>query len=180
VAQNLEIKVSCSRQEFAAIASRLRAREVVAQPPFEQVDTYFLVPHGRLKMRRITDQRGRSAELIQYRRPSVSGARTSIYNRIPFSAKQARDLISALGASLGTVAIVRKQRTVAIWQSTRIHFDDVQSLGLFVELETVIADAGSEAAGAAEFADVMDWLQIGMLESIPGSYCDLMTTVSLS
>jgi adenylate cyclase class IV len=70
---------------------------------------------------------------------------------------------------------VRKQRTVAIWRSTRIHLDQVEGLGQFVELETVLGNAPEgDAVGRVEFDDVVGWLGLASLEAIPGSYSDLL------
>lgn len=172
--QNLEIKLACAPDDLASIAGRLHGRILNARSCIEQIDTYFNALHGRLKLRQITDDHGHSAELIQYSRPTVAGARTSTYHRIAISPERETDLLAALSTSLGIVAVVRKRRTVAIWRATRIHLDEVDLLGQFVELETVIADAGGDAAAREEFAEVMQWLQLGELNAIPGSYCDLM------
>jgi adenylate cyclase class IV len=85
------------------------------------------------------------------------------------------ELKPALLATLGELVTVRKRRTVAIWQSTRIHLDEVDGLGLFIELETVL-DEGERSTerGRAEYDDVVEWLDLASLEPIPGSYSDLL------
>jgi len=175
VPQNIEIKVACTPGQFAEIQRHLNERQLSATDHLFQIDTYFRVPHGRLKLREIDAAGEHSAELIQYHRPDALGARTSSYRRIPVDSDQGASLKAALCSALGELTTVRKQRTVAIWRSTRIHLDQVEGLGRFVELETVLGDApDSAAAGRVEFDDVVNWLELASLESIPGSYSDLL------
>ena len=126
-------------------------------------------------MREITTANSQAAELIQYLRPDHPGARTSTYRRIPVPPRDIPELKAALAEALQILVTVRKQRTVAIWRSTRIHIDCVDDLGRFVELETVLGEETDAAErGRAEFDSVVDWLGLANLETIPGSYSDLM------
>lgn len=169
--QNIELKVACSASQFGAVRDRLNQRLLRSCETLIQVDTYFRVPCGRLKLREIESDGIRFAELIQYDRPDVAGARTSTYQRIDVNP----ELKSALLAALGELVTVRKRRTVAIWQATRVHLDVVEGLGQFVELETVLdAAEGSKERGRAEHDDVVEWLGLANMEPIPGSYSDLL------
>jgi adenylate cyclase class IV len=175
VPQNIEIKVACTSGQLADIKRRLSERKLFAIHRLGQIDTYFRVPQGRLKLREIDADGQRSAELIQYDRPDDPGARTSTYRRISIAVDQAASLKTALRDSLGELATVCKHRTVAIWRSTRIHLDQVDGLGRFVELETVLGnDPGSAQSGRIEFDDVVEWLGLASLETVPGSYSDLL------
>jgi predicted adenylyl cyclase CyaB len=171
VPQNIELKVACSATQFAAIRDQLDRRPLRSIETLIQVDTYFRTPCGRLKLREIESARGRTAELIQYNRPDHAGARTSTYPRVDVKP----ELKPVLLAALGELVTVRKRRTVAIWQATRVHLDEVDGLGAFVELETVLSDAeGSKERGRAEYDNVVEWLGLASLEPIPGSYSDLL------
>jgi predicted adenylyl cyclase CyaB len=175
VPQNLEIKVACTAEHHALIRVRLASRRLNSVEQLRQVDTYFHVSQSRLKLRETTTSAGQSAELIQYWRPDECGARTSSYRRVPLGIEQVADLKAALNEALAVLATVRKERTVAIWQSTRIHLDSVEQLGHFVELETILGDGDAHSkASRAEFESVVDWLGLAGLESIPGSYSDLL------
>jgi adenylate cyclase class IV len=171
VPQNIELKVGSSAAQFAAIRDRLSQRTCCSCETLIQVDTYFRVPCGRLKLREIESTIGKTAELIQYDRPDRAGVRTSTYQRVDVNP----EVKLALLAALGELVTVRKRRTVAIWQSTRIHLDEVDGLGLFIELETVL-DEGERSTerGRAEYDDVVEWLDLASLEPIPGSYSDLL------
>jgi adenylate cyclase class IV len=175
VPQNIEIKLACTPGQTAEIQRRLNERQLSATNHLGQIDTYFRVPHGRLKLREIDAAGEHSAELIQYHRPDDPGARTSTYRRISVDPEQAESLKAALCDALGELVTVRKQRTVAIWRSTRIHLDQVEGLGQFVELETVLGNAPEgDAVGRVEFDDVVGWLGLASLGAIPGSYSDLL------
>jgi adenylate cyclase class IV len=173
--QNIELKVGCSLDELAAVRDRLARRPVPPLESFHQTDTYFGVPAGRFKLRVINaGDGGRSAELIQYQRPETIGARVSTYRRIPVAPEAAVELELALSDALGVLTTIRKARSVAIWRSTRIHLDEVDDLGCFVELETVLSDDLTVEGGQAQLDDVVAWLGLAGLDSIAGSYSDLM------
>ena len=81
---NVESKTRATDLEAVArVVARLGARY---EGRLDQVDTYFQVPQGRLKLREIShlDPDGRvstSCELIRYDRPDEDGARVSRYER---------------------------------------------------------------------------------------------------
>ena len=95
-----------------------------------QRDTYFGNAHGRLKLR---EQTPGDTELIQYRRADEPGPRTSEFRRVPVVEVEA--LREALDAALGTLVTVNKSRRLLLWHGIRIHLDEVEGLGSFVELE---------------------------------------------
>lgn len=172
--QNIELKVACTAGEFAAVRARMTERPVHSQQSLQQTDSYFRAASGRLKLRTFESSSGSAAELIQYQREDNPGGRVSTYRRIPVAPELVDELRSALDDALGALVTVRKARTVTLWRSTRIHLDDVKDLGLFVELETALDEEQSLDAGEAEFQDVVNWLGLASLPSIPGSYSDLM------
>jgi homotetrameric cytidine deaminase len=107
-----------------------------------QRDTYFTRARGRLKLR---EQQPGETELIEYRRSDTPEARESSYRRVPVAEGPA--MRDALDAALGTLIVVEKRRRLLLWENVRIHIDQVEGLGGFVELEAV---AGPESDLAAE------------------------------
>jgi homotetrameric cytidine deaminase len=111
-----------------------------------QRDTYFAGARGRLKLReQETDGPPLFDELIEYSRPDSTGARTSTYRRVPVA--DAAPLREALDAAYGVLVTVNKRRRVLLWEGVRIHLDDVDGLGTFLELEAVAdleSDLGAE------------------------------------
>ncbi len=103
-----------------------------------QRDTYFVVPRGRLKLR---EESPGSAVLVQYERPDDTGARESRYRIVDVPDPSA--LAAALGAALGVLVVVEKDRRLLLWENVRIHFDAVRGLGPHIEFEAV-APPGSD------------------------------------
>jgi homotetrameric cytidine deaminase len=150
--------------------SLARARAVGAEDHGElrQRDTYFAAPRGRLKLR---EQEPGGAELIAYERSDAAEARESRYRIAPVSDGPA--LRDALAAALGVTVVVDKRRRLLIWEGVRIHLDDVEGLGAFVELEGV-APAGSDlSAEAARVARLRAALEIADEAIEAAAYADL-------
>jgi adenylate cyclase class IV len=117
-----------------------RALEATDRGVIDQRDTHFVVAHGGLKLRE--EQPGRP-HLIQFERADAPQARPSSYRIVALEdADTARD---ALSAALGVRAVVVKRRHLFVWRTVRIHLDDVEQLGRFIELEAV-APAHSDLA----------------------------------
>lgn len=134
-----------------------------------QTDTYFARARGRLKLR---EQQPGEAELIQYGRADTPGARESEYRRVP--AADAPALRDALDAALGTLVVVEKRRRLLVHENVRIHIDEVEGLGGFVELEAV---AGQDADLSGEHDKVgrlRAALDIGDDALVARSYSDLL------
>ncbi len=118
----------------------------------QQLDTYFRVPKGRLKLR---EQDG-AAELIHYERSDEAIARESQYRIVPIDDPQG--LKDALGAALGILVAVEKARRLLIWRNVRIHLDEVPGLGSFIELEAVAepdSDLTREYENVAELREAL-------------------------
>jgi predicted adenylyl cyclase CyaB len=179
--RNLELKVRCDLEKHTAILEQLRNTQHIQPIEIKQRDTYFSVASGRLKLRELTTGDSITAELIQYARPDCSGMRLSTYRRIEIAADQARAMCEAMIDACGMLTTVSKKRSVLIWNATRIHLDDVDSLGHFIELETVLSESDkSGEVGQKEYEHVVDMLGLGNLESVSGSYSDLMIEKELA
>lgn len=97
-----------------------------------QRDSYFNVSTGGLKLR---EQQPGQAHLIQFERAEEPQQRESRYWIIETDDPQT--LLAALTAALGVTVAVTKHRRLFLWQNVRIHLDDVERLGTFIELEAV-------------------------------------------
>lgn len=175
MARNLEIKVACSESEFERISARAREAGQGMSDRLRQVDTYFTVPAGRLKLREIESRDGMTAELISYRRPDDLGSQWSDYRRVAIGTDLVEALKGALAVTCAVRAIVRKEREVVIHGRTRIHLDRLPNLGTFVELETVAGPTDSDAEIDAEHRAVIAWLGLDTLSLVAGSYEDLVS-----
>lgn len=166
-ARNVEIKAYAP--DLTAI--RHRASAIAAAPPqlISQIDTFFLVQHGRLKVREFDDGSG---ELIAYDRADREGPRTSNYTVV--SCDGAGALCEALSRVLLVRGRVVKRRELFLIGRTRVHLDEVEGLGTFVELEVVLDDGEAATDGEAEARELMRRLGIGSDALIPKAYIDLL------
>ena len=165
--RNVEIKARLRDLEGV----RARAADAADGPPvlIEQTDTFFHCPNARLKLRAFADGTG---ELIHYERPDVAGPKESRYAiaRVP----EAEPLRAVLAAALGIRAVVRKRRTLFLVGPTRIHLDEVEGLGSFLELEVVLRPGQELAEGQAVAADLMRRLGVAPEDLIATAYVDLL------
>lgn len=172
--RNLEVKVRCHAPDLARFAEQIQTFSSMPPARLQQVDTYFAVPQGRLKIRETTSENEPpSAELIAYQRPDDAGPRWSMYTRVPLDPASVPALITAFTETVGMLTRVEKQRTVGWSGGTRIHLDDVAWLGCFVELETVATGRSAEDV-EAEYAAVAARLGLDAFAPVAGSYSDLM------
>ena len=137
---NVEIKAACGEPE--AIRRILRAREADFRGTDRQVDTYFRVPAGRLKLRE-----GRiENHLIHYDRPDEPGPKRANVLLLKTSrGPQSEALKNVLAEAFGVLAVVDKRREIYFIANVKFHIDAVEGLGGFVEIE-----AQSQRAEASE------------------------------
>lgn len=167
MARNVEIKAAV--KDFARITAALAAVSAAAPTRLVQEDTFFRSPHGRLKLRKLT---ATSGELIYYERPDDTGPRESNYVLVPTAEPdRLRDVLAAV---YGIIGVVRKRRTVRMVDRTRVHLDDVEGLGTFVELEVVLGDDEPAESGAVEARRLMAALGIQEDQLVSRAYIDLL------
>ncbi len=135
----------------------------------EQQDTFFACSHGRLKLRQFSARRG---ELIAYRRQNVSGPKSSRY--LITKTNEPTSLCAVLAESLGVIGTVKKQRHLYLHGQTRIHLDQVDSLGTFLELEVVMRPDQPVAEGEHIARALMKKLEVKQADLIADAYLDLI------
>lgn len=176
--QNFEIKAKLTdRRRVERQLSALGARRMWLRA---QRDTFFVLPPQAsgstwLKLREVD---GRRAELISYRREGVADAAAtgaplvSDYDVMVVEDPGAWKRL--LGRVLPLDRVVEKERTLWLYENTRVHLDDVVGLGPFVELETVVQ--GQSAADARqETLRLMDVLHVEREACVRGAYRDLLS-----
>lgn len=163
--RNVEIKARVT--DLLAIRARVEALGASGPELLLQTDTFFNVAHGRLKLREFGDGSG---ELIAYKRPDITGPKLSSYSRTPILDPTAVRKI--LEGVLGVHAAVKKRRLVFLLGRTRIHLDDVEGLGTFIEFEVVLRDDQAVEDGERIAADLMIRLGITEGDLVSGAYAD--------
>lgn len=136
----------------------------------KQTDQFYRVADGRLKLRQIN---GEHAELIFYRRSDAAGPKTSDYSRVPVVHPD--QLAQLLTLALEPLGIVSKTRTLYLIGQTRIHLDEVEDLGSYLELEVVLEPSQSEADGEVIAKKLMQTLGIRSEDLVEGAYIDHLT-----
>lgn len=165
MARNVEIKARAADWDgqMEKAASLASSREELSQE-----DVFFAVPKGRLKLRVLGSG---GAQLLFYERPDAAGPKTSQYRIVPVA--DHAGLRAALAAALGEKGVVRKRRTVFLVGRARVHFDIVEGLGRFIELEIVLVHGEDGSAGEAEARELMGKLGIAPADLVRGAYADL-------
>jgi adenylate cyclase class IV len=129
--RNLEFKARLENANDTIAKARSLGADLWGD--LRQADTYFTVPRGRLKLR---ETAGFQSELIYYQRAEDADGRPSDYKTVAL--RDAEALRAILGESLGAEGEVHKRRTLLVLDSTRIHIDNVDGLGSFLEIETPV------------------------------------------
>ncbi|OGB04328.1 MAG: adenylate cyclase [Burkholderiales bacterium RIFCSPHIGHO2_12_FULL_69_20] len=169
---NVEIKARITSVD--ALLPLARALSDDEHPQLiHQDDTFFAVPHGRLKLRVFGDGSG---ELIHYVRTDVLGPKLSDYVLAPVP--EPESLREALTRACGLLGRVRKARILVLVGPTRIHLDRVDGLGDFLELEVTLADGQTEAEGTAIAHALMVRLGVQADQLVQGAYLDLLRAQS--
>jgi predicted adenylyl cyclase CyaB len=166
--KNIEIKYRITQlqklAEFLSSLPEVRQINIILQ-----TDIYYNTLRGRLKLRIPSSGR---AELIYYERKNLSGARESDYHLFPVEEPNLLDTL--LSQALGVKVQVKKQRTLFMYRNVRIHLDQVEDLGEFLEFESVIDKDTLPELAAKNLQQVQQ--NLAQFDLIPqsGSYADLM------
>src|SRR5437764_3898984 len=130
---NIEIKAPLKNRAAAeTVAIRLSG---TVRETIHQEDIFFRSDAARLKLRIFDEDRG---ELIRYERSDVADARCSRY--VIARTPDPHVMKEILSATLGVTGMVRKTRTLYLIDQTRVHIDEVEGLGTFLELEVVLRE----------------------------------------
>jgi adenylate cyclase class IV len=167
MARNIEIKARI--HDLDRVRSKTASLASGPSRLIEQTDTFFAVPHGRLKVREFADG---SAELISYDRPDRPGPKESVFSRVAFS--DGRAAVQTLASVLPTRGTVVKRRELFLIGRTRVHLDRVEGLGVFLELEVVMSDGEPSERGDREARQLLAALEIPESDLIERAYIDLL------
>ena len=166
-ALSVEIKARCP--DVGPVRARLRREGARYIGEDHQVDTYFRVARGRLKLREGAIERN----LIFYHRADEQGPKTSRVMLEPVA--PGAGLKALLTAALGTLVVVDKRREIYVISNVKFHLDRVENLGAFVEIEAIDQDgARGEEALREQCAYYLALLGLPQEDLVPVSYSDLL------
>lgn len=164
--RNIEVKFQTeSLEEGERLADGIGAS---FQAELTQIDTYYETSSGRLKLRQFP---GNPSQLIYYERPDSESSRPSLYDVAEIL--DTENFLKIAANIFRPEVVVRKTRRVYLFGNTRIHFDRVEDLGNFIELETVREEAIPEKEAREEHEYVLDSLGLSEKIPVPRSYREL-------
>lgn len=129
---NIEFKARVA--SFAAMEAKLQRLNPRFVGEDHQIDTYFNVAKGRLKLREGNIENA----LIQYDRQNTADVKQSdilLYTHAPDA-----NLKAILSKTLGVKVVVDKLRKIYFIENVKFHFDTIEALGTFVEVEAIDSD----------------------------------------
>ncbi len=163
MARNLELKIELG--SFGKTLELLKANEIQKSDVLNQKDTYYKWDKGLLKLRQVNG----AFEFIKYNRDETGDDRWSDYYVLRIDDEKSEEFFADI---LKIEVIVKKKRELYIYKHTRIHLDEVESLGAFLELETVVTGDLDEAK--KEFDEVVNMLELDLSMQIKKSYRNLL------
>jgi adenylate cyclase class IV len=168
--RNVEIKARVDDWQALTLAAEKAAGGGAEK--IEQRDIFYKTPKGRLKMRFFNDGKG---ELNFSERPDSPGAQACDYHI--HATDHPATLHGVLASSPGIAGEVVKTRYLYMLGQTRLHLDQVENLGNFMELEVVLQEDQSEEDGR-RIAEEIYQHTLGLDPSarVAGAYFDLLKT----
>lgn len=134
-----------------------------------QTDTYFNVSNGRLKLREGNIENS----LIWYERENTAGAKQSdvlLYKHEP--EKTLKDILIKVH---GIKVIVQKKRRIYFIDNVKFHFDTIERLGTFIEVEAINKDGNLGIEKLKEQANrYAEFFNIQHGDFIAESYSDML------
>ena len=164
---NIEIKARTSGHDKIREILKSSGAEYIGTD--HQIDTYFNVGSGRLKLREGNIENS----LIYYERENRTGPKNS--SVILYKHNQDPGLKEILIKTLGVLAVVVKKREIYFIKNVKFHLDNVGGLGKFVEIEVIDND---ESIGNEKLLEqcnfYIDLFNIKNEDRIAVSYSDMV------
>jgi len=127
----LNVEIKASSDNHNEIRKTLTSHEAISKGIDHQIDTYFNVPQGRLKLREGDIENN----LIHYIRENKEGPKQSKVTL--FKSDPGSTLKELLSKSVGILTVVDKQREIYFIDNVKFHIDTVKELGTFIEIEAI-------------------------------------------
>ncbi len=165
--KNVEIK---AKTEYPnKVIDKLKSLNADYRGCDTQIDTYFNIQSGRLKLR----QGNIENSLIFYNRENTKDSKLS---DIAFSnIENGADVLDVLLSALGEKITVKKDRHIYFIDHVKFHVDYLDKLGTFVEIEVIDEkNEYSESEMHRLCAHYMDLLSIQKTDLLTHSYSDML------
>lgn len=164
----IEIKARCTNPS--------KVRQLLLQQPNiqflgvdAQVDTYFNIPSGRLKLREGNIENS----LIYYDRENKKDAKKSDVTL--YKPTEVASLKAVLLAALPILIVVEKKREIYFIDHIKFHIDTLTGLGSFIEIEVIDATDAMDITKMKEQCQwYMELLDIQKEDLMENSYSDML------
>lgn len=164
---NVEIKAKSNNQDL--IREILKSHKAEFKGVDHQIDTYFKVNSGRLKLREGNIENS----LVHYNREDREGPKQSHVTFYKSADKSS--LKEILTKALGILVVVDKTREIYFIDNVKFHIDSVKDLGTFVEIEAIDFDGKIGKDKLYEQCQFyLDLFKISKNDLISNSYSDLL------
>lgn len=167
--KHLNIEIKARSRNHDQIRAFLQSRRADFRGRDHQIDTYFKVNNGRLKLREGNIEN----YLIYYQWEDKDGPKKS--EVLLFESNPASPLKAMLAQANGILAVVDKQREIYFIDNVKFHLDIVEGLGAFVEIEAIDEDGsiGQERL-REQCSKYLKQLKLEESDLISASYSDLL------
>lgn len=164
----IEMKARCSNPS--------KIRHLLLQQPNiqfigvdSQVDTYFKIPSGRLKLREGNIENS----LIYYDRENKKDAKKSDVTL--YKSTEIASLKAVLVAALPILIVVEKKREIYFIDHIKFHIDTLTSLGSFLEIEVIDANDAMDISEMRQQCErYMKLLDIQKEDLMEHSYSEML------
>lgn len=164
----IEMKARCSNPS--------KVRHLLLQQPNiqfigvdSQVDTYFKIPSGRLKLREGNIENS----LIYYDRENKKDAKKSDVTL--YKSTEIASLKAVLVAALPILIVVEKKRQIYFIDHIKFHIDTLTSLGSFLEIEVIDANDAMDISEMRQQCErYMKLLDIQKEDLMEHSYSEML------
>ncbi|MFX0085838.1 MAG: class IV adenylate cyclase [Candidatus Hodarchaeota archaeon] len=166
---NIEFKAKCPDPKF--IRNLLLYHKAEFKGKDRQIDTYFNVPTGRLKLR----EGNIETALIHYERQNQNGPKQSnilLHHPDPRNTKTLKEILCKI---LGKRIVIDKEREIYFIDNVKFHIDSVQELGSFLEVEAIDIDGSIGVKKLQEQCNYyLNLFKVSKKDLIAESYSDLL------
>ncbi|HYE61112.1 MAG TPA: class IV adenylate cyclase [Phycisphaerales bacterium] len=162
---NVELKAELRDLPLARLIAKAVGATFILS--FDQTDTYYRVPSGKLKKRETT---GEPVEYIFYERPHKPTAKLSQF--VIYSEEQALERFGR--EPLPVWVVVKKTRELYMHANARIHLDTVEGLGTFLEFEALVSRVHDIEACTRQVQTLREKFAPVLGELIACGYSDLL------
>jgi len=169
--QSVLVELKARISSVGTLRKKLEAMGARYIGTYRQVDTYFYVPRGRLKLREVEGTK--ETQLIYYEREDVAEPKRS--KVFILEVDQLASLQRLVELVLKKRAVVDKKREIYHYKGTQVHLDTVKNLGTFIEFER---KTGRSITGANRdrkaLEELMQILGVRPGDLVKGSYSDMV------